>query len=112
MYLTIDANGKVSVYCYGKNPEGYHTGNGVVPLNTWTHIAAVWSSTNVKLFINGVLDKTIATTGAASGAFHVNKDIGAENGNTSRIFQGLIDDVRVYGTALSDEDIKELTSTR
>lgn len=54
----------------------------------------------------------IATTGAASGAFHVNKDIGAENGNTSRIFQGLIDDVRVYGTALSDEDIKELYSTR
>lgn len=59
-----------------------------------------------------MLDKTITTTGTASSSSHAKKDIGAENGNTSRVFQGLMDDVRIYGTALSDEDIKELASTR
>jgi len=33
IYLCITNDGKLSGYCYGKTPPGYHTGSGTIPLN-------------------------------------------------------------------------------
>lgn len=112
MYLTIDNAGRVSTYCYGKSNEGYHTTSEGVPLNTWSHIAAVWNNKTgtVKMFINGVLKKTVTgVTGQAAGSLASQKEIGTEG--SGRPFHGKLSDLRLYATALSDEDIAELYNT-
>lgn len=111
-YLAIrTANACATTYCYGKNPAGYHTAptSSALPMNQWSHIAAVWDSVNEnhKIYVNGSEVFTVACTGVSSGGSQDKKDIGQENGNL-RPFIGKISDVRVYTTPLSANDIKEV----
>lgn len=102
-YLSFhDATNALSCYWYGKSPAGYHTTSAsTVPLNQWTHVACVWDSANVYQYINGVLSKTTATTGAGTGATSIN--IGAES--LARKFQGYLDEIKMYNRTLSASEI-------
>ncbi|QXU48273.1 T9SS type A sorting domain-containing protein [Chryseobacterium sp. D764] len=72
--------------------------------NTWYHVAATYDGANMKLYINGVLDATKAQTGNvnSTGAFNVGYLY-----NTSRNFNGKIDEVRVWKRALSQTEISQ-----
>lgn len=72
--------------------------------NTWYHVAATYDGSNMKLYINGVLDATKAQTGSvnSNGAFNVGYLY-----NTSRNFNGKIDEVRVWKRALSQTEISQ-----
>lgn len=108
-YFTIDASGHLSGYAYGKSSPGYHSSSGIIPLNTWTHIALVWNETHLIGYINGNQDFQIATTGTFSTT-HSSTSIGRE-GDSGRQLNGYLSDLRIYATALSAEDIKELYDT-
>lgn len=78
--------------------------------NRWHHVAAVRDTAQDKLYLylDGVLDATPAvdtTTGtlATSRSFKIGHSQYYPN-----FFDGLIDDVRIYGRALSDEEIWQL----
>ncbi len=77
-------------------------GTAAAPLNTWTHVATTYDGTNLRYYQNGVLVKTTAHSGAinvSTGVLHI-------GGNSSvDMFKGLIDEVRVYNTALSAAQI-------
>jgi hypothetical protein len=71
-YLAIrTSNACATTYCYGKNPAGYHTAptSSALPMNQWSHIAAVWDSANGnhKIYVNGSEVFTVACTGVSSG---------------------------------------------
>ncbi|QRA43898.1 endo-beta-N-acetylglucosaminidase H [Chryseobacterium cucumeris] len=72
--------------------------------NTWYHVAATYDGANMKIYINGVLDATKAQTGSvnSTGAFNVGYLY-----NTSRNFNGKIDEVRVWKRALSQTEISQ-----
>ncbi|UKB79418.1 endo-beta-N-acetylglucosaminidase H [Chryseobacterium sp. MEBOG07] len=72
--------------------------------NTWYHVAATYDGTNMKLYINGALDATKAQTGSvnSTGAFNVGYLY-----NTSRNFNGKVDEVRVWKRALSQTEISQ-----
>ncbi|MDR6488986.1 hypothetical protein J2799_003521 [Chryseobacterium vietnamense] len=72
--------------------------------NTWYHVAATYDGANMKIYINGVLDATKAQTGNvnSTGAFNVGYLY-----NTSRNFNGKIDEVRVWKRALSQTEISQ-----
>ena len=72
--------------------------------NTWYHVAATYDGSNMKLYINGVLNATKAQTGSvnSNGAFNVGYLY-----NTSRNFNGKIDEVRVWKRALSQTEISQ-----
>lgn len=106
-YLAVNSSGKLSAYCYGKSPAGYHNGSTTIPTNAWTHIAVVWDGSYCIGYVNGNQDFKVASTGTANATNHEKKDIGMENGG-SRAFNGLIDDARVYNTALSVDEIRDL----
>lgn len=112
-YLTLNPSGKIYTYCYGKNKQGYHTGATSLPLNEWSHIAAVWDekAQEHRMYLNGKLDATITGCYGEASSNHEKKCIGYENG-TGRPYTGLIDDVRIYTTALSEADIFELYASR
>lgn len=67
---------------------------GVVPLNTWTHIALSSTGTTVRLFVNGILagSSAISLISTLPDTFY----IGAHrSGNALRYFNGYIDDFRI-----------------
>lgn len=72
--------------------------------NTWYHVAATYDGSNMKIYINGVLDATKAQTGSvnSTGAFNVGYLY-----NTSRNFNGKVDEVRVWRRALSQTEISQ-----
>jgi glucose/arabinose dehydrogenase len=77
-------------------------GNAAAALNTWTHVATTYDGTNLRYYQNGVLVKTTAHSGAinvTTGVLHIGGDSSVD------MFKGLIDEVRVYNTALSAAQI-------
>ena len=86
--------------------------------NTWTHIVATYnggsieSSANTKIYINGVL-QTLTNSGGATGVANtLNTDyaIGYRRYANQFYFDGSIDQVRIYNTALSQSDVVNLAS--
>jgi len=80
--------------------------NGVaqVPLNTWTHLAMTYDTATVRLYVNGTLVRSSATTGAlltSTGALRI-----GGNSVWGEFFQGIIDEVRVYNRALTQAEIQ------
>src|SRR5205823_1342656 len=61
-YDGIPANAgimKVGVYI----GSTWDASTSVVPLGTWTHVAATYDGATLKFYINGVLDRSVAHTG-------------------------------------------------
>jgi hydrogenase maturation factor HypE len=73
-------------------------------LNTWTHLAATYDGTTVRLFVNGVQAGTRAVSGslaASTGALRI-----GGNAVWGEYFSGRIDEVRIYNRALSAAEIQ------
>jgi len=105
-YLTVGGSGQLQTYWYGKSNEGYHsTSANAVPTSQWTHIVAVWSETDVKLYINKQLNKTVSNITGSGNNATTRVWIGAEYDGTTRQFNGSIDEVRIYNRSLSAEEI-------
>lgn len=81
----------------------------VAPLNQWTHVAVTYSNGVVKTYANGQLvhiyngSGSIADVDSSQNDFRVGgRQAGPQN------FQGRLDDVRVYGRALSAAEVGAL----
>jgi len=73
--------------------------------NQWYHIAGTNDGSYLKLYINGQLKDSAASTGFLG--VNVNACIGCEP--TSHLFySGLIDDVRIYNRALNESEFKDI----
>ncbi len=79
-------------------------GRSRLPLNTWTHVAMTYSGTMMRLYINGDEVGRRALTGkilASNGPLR----IGGNSIWNEEDFDGLIDEVRIYGRELSASEI-------
>jgi hypothetical protein len=78
----------------------------------WHHIAGTTSKSenNIKIYVDGELYAKSTRNIGDIQATSANLVIG--QGYSTTWWDGSIDDVRIYATALSDEDIKELYQTR
>jgi hypothetical protein len=72
-----------------------------VPQNQWTHVAARWTSTSstAEVFFNGILQTSVSGGSSTTGTSGL-MTIGARTGG-SQYFNGQLDEVRVWNTALS-----------
>lgn len=84
-------------------------------LNIWYHICCIVDNESVNVYINGELVKTfllvdISYRSNSHGYFTIGK-MGYNNDNTYAYFpfNGLIQDVRVYDTAISPRQVKEIS---
>ncbi len=80
------------------------TSPNALPANTWTHVAVTYDGAMVRLFVNGTQVDSQAASGLI-GTASTPLEIGGSLVD-SGAFAGLIDDVRVYNTALTPAQIQ------
>jgi chitodextrinase len=79
-------------------------GTSVLPVNTWTHLAATFDGSTVRLFVNGSQVASQAQTtplATTNGTLQIGGD-----SFPNEYFAGYIDEVRVYSSALSAAEIQ------
>ena len=79
-------------------------GTSALPVNTWSHIAATYDGTTLRLFVNGT---QVSSAGGQRGdARHAAAPLRiGGNAVWPEWFAGRIDEVRIYNRALSATDI-------
>jgi hypothetical protein len=84
--------------------ELWARGTTTPALNTWTHVAATYDGSNIRLYLNGVLAATRAQTGSLVSSTQPLRFGG--DALWSEWFQGSLDEIRVYSRALSATEIQ------
>lgn len=79
-------------------------GSKTLLAGVWTHVAATYDGAAIRLYVNGVLDATLARSGMIVQDPTVPVAIG-DQPQGDRNFDGLIDDVRIYLRALDEAEI-------
>ena len=102
--LYSSGSAKPSAWAATGTGMGSTTGPTAPALNAWTHMAATYDGTNLRLFVNGTQvanaarDRTLAT---GTGALRL-----GGNGIWSEWFTGRLDDIRIYDRALTPTQIQ------
>ena len=93
----------------GGPATGYHSTFFVTDLaaGQWYHIVGTYDGTSRKLYIDGVLKKAITET---ITLFHDSEpiQIGVQAPGQGGFWNGLIDEVRIYDRALTEDEIQQL----
>lgn len=86
--------------------NAYTAGDSTVPvsLNTWTHVAMTNDGSTIRVYINGVLNNSFATTGQWNNGWSMLRIGGGYDGD-SESFYGLLDEVALFGRALTASEI-------
>jgi hypothetical protein len=83
---------------------------GTISLLNWSHFCATRQQDNlVSVFINGV--RSTSAPQSVVGTFTLNS-LGRYAGNTTFLWDGLLDDIRIYDRALTPAEIRLLASRR
>lgn len=94
----------LTLYMTGTRGGSVYTG---FELNNWYMVTMVNDGVNELYYVNGNLVETIEKKSMPSGNYF----IGAWSNSSSQNYKGLISDFRIYATALSADDVKELYQT-
>lgn len=83
------------------------TYNTALNVSQWYNIGATYDGSNLKLYLNGVLVKTQAKTGAITADASL-LTIGKNPSANNNYFKGKIDEVRVFNSALTDSQLQRM----
>jgi hypothetical protein len=76
----------------------------------WMHVAVTFGGGSLKMYVNGILERTVAQTGnltASTGPL----TLGGNSVFLDEFFSGVMDEVRILGVALPVADIRTLMRT-
>jgi hypothetical protein len=79
-----------------------------VPLNQWSHVVGVFDGTSLLVYLNGSLASVPTSTPGLILPSSNHLQIGHDPSDSSRFFNGLIDEATVYSTALSAAQVQAL----
>lgn len=105
-------NGKPNFLCGNGNLYS----NTIIPIGEWAHVVGVWTGTQKKIYVNGILKNSANNNkidwSEAQNSLVIGKMAFGKSSSTAyHPFVGKISDVRIYATALTDSQIKELYNT-
>src|SRR4051812_29630964 len=79
-------------------------GTAVLPTNSWTHLAATWDGSNLRLYVDG--NQVSSTTVGGSIANSALPLRFGGNAIWGEYFKGSLDEIRIYNRALSAAEVK------
>ena len=98
-----------NVFHFGTAREDYLNGSTTVSSGQWHHVACVYDGQKMSIYVDGKLDVSKPRSGPiATNNFPV--CIGENIELTGHCWNGLIDDVRIYTYALSENEIAALAN--
>lgn len=109
--------GYLSVNTGNGTSRTYNTyyGTTLLQANTWYHGGYTYDGSTIKIYVNGICEKTQAFSGMSVPADYISCfcwNLTGTSGNTTQAnykFQGSLNDVRVYNHCLSPMEVKELS---
>jgi hypothetical protein len=108
MMWQIEANNAAGAVTFSTNGSYPASGNPILPVGEWTHVAVTFDKTNAKFFING------SVKGQGAFSFGSNREasmhIGCCDSSGGNPFNGAIDEVRLYDVALTDAEVAALAA--
>ncbi len=111
--LNLSSAGKVFIRINNDDTNYRLNSATSYPINgsAWMHVAVTFSSTSLKVYINGIEDasKTVAATSISTNTLPL--ALGRQPGDLPRANNGYLDDVRIYNRALSQGEIQTLANT-
>jgi len=106
MMWQIEANNAAGAVTFSRNGSYPGSGNPILPVGEWAHVAVTFDKANAKFYVNG------AMTGQGAFSFGPNREasmhIGCCDVNGSNPFNGAIDEVRLYDVTLTDAEVRAL----
>ena len=90
---------------FGLNGQTDVQGESPLPLNTWTHLAATYDGSFVRLYVNGSETDTQALSGGITASSNPLR-IGGNSVWLDESFEGRIDEVRIYDRQLTLAEIR------
>lgn len=104
------SRGKVGFMVNGAGPC---LSDNVLADGVWHHVAATYDGENLRLYIDGLPQKQVVALKGEPGATTEELTIGMNRANPTdqekgQSFEGLIDDVMIFGRALSADEIKAM----
>ncbi len=82
---------------------------GEIPVDVYSHVGFTYDGTTVRIFINGVLDSSVASS-IGPLAQNDNSPLRIGGLGSSYAFTGGVDEIGVYDRALSDTEIQSILS--
>jgi hypothetical protein len=102
----LNSDGRISARIYDGSSKTV-TSSTAISAGTWTNIAMTGNGNNLKLYVNGILDKTIST-GTAITNYSTPELVLGQATQTGSYFKGQINNVRMYNRVLSDDEIGQI----
>jgi hypothetical protein len=114
--LRFNTNGTLNLILgQGSSPPAQFNGTQVVPLDQWTHVAAVidfsTSPATIQFYVDGVPDPTVRTTSMTSiegGSGPLVLGTRTDQTSVTESLQGLLDQVTIHDRALPAAEIMQL----
>ena len=78
---------------------------GSIPFDTWTHVAGTYDGSNIKIYIDGELEGTQPCSETINIS-PIDLRIGGHMEGSNRYWNGVIDEVRLWSTARSQDQIQ------
>ena len=103
--LRCGANGRVGFNMSVDGTWQEANSSEILGLNTWYHVAGVYDGATMKLYLNGGLITTTDISGSFSPSTGGLMNIGENPTWNNRYFQGVLDEVRIWETARTQQEI-------
>lgn len=107
--LRCGDGGKVSFIVASRSSGSWVEANSTttpLEVDKWYHIAGVFDGDSVKVYVNGILQASALYSGQINISSGANARIGQLSTGTGRNFDGIIDEVRLWDTAIDQGTIK------
>ena len=95
----------VRIYLNTGGGDEITDGVTVLPVDEWTHVAMVYNGAEVQVYVNGELDGSKPQSGEVRQS---DNGLRIGRGEPAGYFMGIIDEVAVLASALTEEDIREI----
>lgn len=102
-YITDSA--AIGFYITNGSWKGITTANNAILPNIWYHVAATYNGDSIKIFIDGEIVKEGNIPGSITNSSK-SLYIGSSNLYPSNAFSGIIDEVRIWNTSRTQEQIQ------
>ena len=99
------ASSPVDTWADGLSPINAGPVAGLPTTSEWHHLAFTFDGSDQKIYLDGVLVKTAATTGSLNGGHTGGLAIGSRYTQGTQFVEGALDNVRIHDVALSVEQL-------